>query len=182
MLRRGWYALKGPEIGVKLVHPSAHVFRLEVGNIRGAVVNAKVFLDDVTDSQDRTIMADTGIFEIKGNNFPRPVRLFGKAREVFAILTIDWRDAAGPYYRVDTISMSKDEQGSDTRTIQELKIGISAPVAQHQETRFKFRVVFYDADTGKEWMDEVFRYAAIPMPSTSEFKLVPLRPHQRKAV
>src|SRR5258708_7152241 len=99
ILKRAWMTLNGPAIGIKLLACDATEWQVEVTNVRGGVAVPRVFLEDVTDDKDRTTRIVTSPVEVYRLESLLPIRLFGNARAVFGILSVD-NNAAGPLLRI----------------------------------------------------------------------------------
>jgi len=162
--KRIWMTLNGPAIGIKLRGFLGDNYVMEVRNVRGGVVIARVFIQDITDNNDKLIgkTIPVEVFESK----LEPTRLFGNSMAVFNVFTVS-REVSCQRLGVWT-RLSPDGKKPPGRWFEYLCDRI--PLNQQHEMRMTIRVVFYFVDSPTvEVEDQVHRISVVPLPDSGHY-------------
>jgi hypothetical protein len=186
-MRRFWKDyINGPAISARLLDSVDNpwrsknapgretVYLLEIRNVGGGVAIPRVFLNDVTDEQDRFAGIVTPV-EIFISPEPGLPRLFGEAKIFCTILNVDWTRQEGPslyFYYPAILNQDRKEE----RKPWAIRLVGASPLEQQKEIRLAIRVVFYSADDPqKELMDKILRYSVKPLPDSNEYRVRQLK-------
>ena len=177
MIRDFCRKLNSPVVGAKLLPAVGNDFQFEVRNVRGGTAFARVFLEDVTDDNDRSTGVVTSPVEVYRYDSLELARLFGTARGVYGILSVDRRHQVGPALRVNTILTDRN----GVRSRGEMFVSGPAPLEGQQEIRLTIRVVFYSDDGGRtELTDADSKYFARPLLIPGDYEVGPLKPQRTR--
>jgi hypothetical protein len=169
---RVWTNLYAPVIGVRLLPPVRDTWNLEVRNVFGGVAIPRVFVQDVVamiDGRAHSTGDVTSDVEVYRSESLDWIRLSGASRGLFAILSVDRTQAAGPRLRINTVT-TDTQDGEEVRSRGQLFINSPAPLAQQAEFRLEIRVDFYDPnDPLRKITDKAICCSVHPVPGTGQY-------------
>jgi hypothetical protein len=152
-------------------NPVAGAYLLEVRIIRGRAAIPRVFLDDVTDGQDKFLGIVTSPVEVYQADTLELTRLGRKGSALFAILIADYRDADGPQLFMPTV-ITQRQNGQEKRVLSAFPIQPPVPLLRQKELRLKFRVVLYATQNPtEEETAENFRFSVVPLTDAGKYQV-----------
>jgi hypothetical protein len=170
--------LNGPAASVRLLDPVNCNHLLEIRNVGGGTVTPRVFLDRVTDNEDRFLPSFVPIAEVNCAGDRDWPRLFGSASALFTILGVDWRDEQRPSLWFHEVVRRRDEKGEEYLQTGSRVLVPPVPMGEHKEIRLTVRVVLCSGDDSqRELVDKVLLYAVVP--ELREFKVRYIKPRHK---
>ena len=147
---------------VRFEEPLGETFQVEVRSSTGRKVLARVFLDQITDSQGQSTGEVASKMEIYRSDTLEPMWLFGEEKGLAAVVSIERTNPSDPKLRINT------------KIVVEGKTSLGRVILKTQsETRLRFLVVFYGLDGTTELIDDVFPVSFKKTDSGYEAKAIP---------